>query len=154
MDIVIKRADKSALEDIAALEKICFSDPWSEQMFKSAFDSDFSEIFIALDGDKLCGYICLYIIGGDESDPCGDCELANVAVAPEYRGQGIAKKLMSRMYESAKESYCSDIFLEVRQSNIAATGLYLSENFEIYGTRKNYYSAPREDAVLMKKGLL
>ncbi|MBE6606483.1 MAG: ribosomal-protein-alanine N-acetyltransferase [Ruminococcaceae bacterium] len=153
MDIVIKHGDISELGSISEIEKICFTDPWSEKMFEPFFDSQTCKTAVAQSEDKICGYICYYIVGGEANDICGDCELANIAVLPEYRGRDIARKLMAYMYEEAKSEYCSDIFLEVRESNISAIGLYTRENFEIYGKRKNYYTSPREDAVLMKKRL-
>ncbi len=154
MNFGIKPGDISELGSISEIEQACFSDPWSEKMFEPLFNSETCKIAVARSDNKLCGFICYYIVGGEENDICGDCELANIAVLPKYRGFGIARKLMAYMYEEAKREYCSDIFLEVRESNIQAIGLYTRESFEIYGKRKNYYTSPREDAVLMKKRLL
>lgn len=154
MNIVIRDALNSDLERIMEIEEMCFSDPWTESMFKSLLKVDTGRLYVACDGERICGFISVCVIPGEEGDVCGDCELMNVAVEKDYRGRKIAKKLMSYMYDTAEKNYCSHIFLEVRESNTSAIRLYISEGFEIYSKRKNYYRQPTEDALLMKKRLV
>lgn len=151
MGFEIREVCEADIKAVAALEKICFTDPWSEEMFSSLIKGHSGKCFAVFSDVKICAYAAVYVIAGDEQLRDGDTELANIAVSPEYRRRGIAKMLMDRVYAVAKENFCSDIFLEVRRSNLAAQSLYLSEGFIVYGERKNYYTSPREDAVLMKK---
>jgi ribosomal-protein-alanine N-acetyltransferase len=74
-------------------------------------------------------------------------EISNVAAAPDCRRQGIASLLL----HTALEGVEAEIFLEVRKSNLPAIALYQKYGFAEYGIPKNYYSSPREDAVLMKR---
>jgi ribosomal-protein-alanine acetyltransferase len=78
----------------------------------------------------------------DERDIC------NVATSPRFRGMGVGKALVSALIESAKESGASVIMLEVRKSNAAAIALYEKAGFTLVGQRKNFYTLPREDALL------
>ena len=80
-------------------------------------------------------------------------EVMNIAIAPEKRGEGLSKLLFEALLEKAKEQQVEILRLEVRQSNLPATGLYKRYGFQEYGIRKGYYTNPREDAVLMEKNL-
>ena len=78
----------------------------------------------------------------DERDVC------NIATVPEFRGRGVGKALTLALIESARESGASVIMLEVRKSNAAAIALYEKAGFTLVGQRKNFYTLPREDALL------
>ena len=151
MSIVVREGKVSDIREVAQLEKECFSSAWTDEMFESFLNSSTGRFIIIEDSGRICAYICLYIIGGEKDNVCGDCELANIAVSSDYRRRGLARRLIGEMYESAEKEYCSEIFLEVRESNAPAISLYMAEGFEIYGRRKKYYNAPTEDAILMKK---
>ena len=87
------------------------------------------------------GYAMLYIV-------CGEADIIRVAVLPEYRRQGIAEKLLLKSFEVNETDA---IFLDVRESNLPAINLYKLLGFVDTGIRKDYYSNPTENAVLMKK---
>ena len=152
-EIIVRRAENEDFERIYALEKVCFSDPWSPGMFESFKNSPVGECAAAFCADELCGYACVYIVDGEPESFDGDCELADIAVSPMHRHKNIARTLLGYVYSRAAQRYCSHIFLEVRESNTAARRLYESEGFTVTGKRKNYYVSPLEDAVLMKKEL-
>ena len=154
MSTVLREGRRDDIKEAVLLEKECFSDPWSEEMFESFLDSPTGRFKVIEDSGRICAYICLYVVGGEKDDVCGDCELANIAVSPDFRRKGLARTLMSEMYRCAEEEYCNEIFLEVRESNASALSLYISEEFEIYGRRKKYYTNPTEDALLLKKVLV
>jgi ribosomal-protein-alanine N-acetyltransferase len=80
-----------------------------------------------------------------------EAEICNLAVLPEKKGQGIGKQLLQAMIRSCLAAGVERIFLEVRVSNFPAQALYLRSGFEIIGRRKNYYSHPQEDALIMEK---
>lgn len=131
------------LPQVAALEKRCFpADPWSENLFRFALDSPNSTILLAEGEDGvLLGYAVLYTVL-DEGN------LDNIAVAPEFRRQGVADALLCALTGFAR-GHLARLFLEVRASNAPALTLYRKYGFAEVGRRKNYYENPREDAILM-----
>lgn len=80
----------------------------------------------------------------------GELELLNLAVAPELRRQGVARRLVEALLAEVKSSPPCSLFLEVRESNHAARALYKSLNFEELNARPNYYENPTETAIVMK----
>ncbi len=131
------------LPAVAELERICFpADPWSEALFRAALENPGAAILLALGEDgALLGYAVL-------STVLDEGNLDNIAVAPAYRRQGVADALLSVVTGFGRE-HLSRLMLEVRASNAPAIALYEKYGFAAVGRRKNYYDAPREDAVLM-----
>ena len=131
------------LPQIAALEKRCFpTDPWSEGVFRDALDSPHTAILLAERADgAILGYAVLSVVL-DEGN------LDNIAVAPGTRRRGVADALLSTLTGFGRDEL-SVLMLEVRASNAPAIALYEKHGFVPVGRRKNYYDAPREDAVLM-----
>lgn len=132
------------LQAIAELEKICFSLPWDLGSFEGELDNPLSDWLVAVDGDTLAGYVGAQTAGG-ESD------IMNVAVAPEYRRQGIARRLMSEMERALQKREPEAISLEVRVSNHPAIALYESLGYRQVGLRPRYYYRPTEDALIYRK---
>jgi ribosomal-protein-alanine N-acetyltransferase len=139
MNIEIRRIDEEGAKCAAELEKLCFSEPWSEKAILEEAERGF---FVAayIDGEfaGYAGMLCVL----DERDVC------NIATVPEFRGKGVGRALTSALIESARESGASVIMLEVRKSNAAAIALYEKAGFTLVGQRKNFYTMPREDALL------
>ena len=131
------------LPQLAALEKLCFpADPWSEELFRDALDSPHTAILLAQREDgTILGYAVLSVVL-DEGN------LDNIAVAPAARRRGVADALLRALTGFGRE-HLSVLMLEVRASNAPAIALYEKHGFNPVGRRKNYYNAPREDAVLM-----
>lgn len=131
------------LPQVAALENICFpADPWSEALFREALDNPSAAILLAQgEGGALLGYAVLAAVL-DEGN------LDNIAVAPAARRQGVADALLSAITGFGRENL-SRLTLEVRASNAPAIALYEKHGFAAVGRRKNYYDAPKEDAILM-----
>ena len=129
---------------VAALEAVCFADPWSEKSVASELTNPLSLWLVALDGDRVAGYI------GSQS-VMGESDMMNVAVHPDYRRQGIAEKLCLALVEALKEKGNHCLTLEVRASNEPAKALYEKLGFIQVGLRKNYYRNPREDACILRK---
>lgn len=146
MDISVRDAAREDIERIAEIEKQCFSTPWSEQAFSSQIDVESVFACLAVDGE-IAGYAII------DTQILPESELFNIAVAPEYRGKGFSKLLMEYVLDKAKAKGAETVLLEVRVSNNAAIGLYEKYGFVKNGTRKGYYSHPKEDAVLMIKRL-
>lgn len=131
---------------VAELEKLCFSDPWSENSVKSELNNPLSLWLVAMDGSTLCGYI------GSQS-VAGESDMMNMAVHPNYRKQGIARMLVAELCTRLQDIGNTALLLEVRVSNNAAICLYESLGFATVGVRPNYYFHPKEDARIMRKEL-
>ena len=131
------------LPEVAALEKVCFpADPWSEELFRTALEHPRIILLVAEGEDGgVLGYAVLSAVL-DEGN------LDNIAVAPHCRRQGVADALLSALTDAGRTNL-SVLLLEVRASNLPAIALYEKHGFVPVGRRKNYYDAPREDAILM-----
>lgn len=129
---------------VAALEKLCFPDPWSERSVASELDNPLSCWLVAVEGDRVAGYVGSQTVL-DESD------MMNLAVHPEDRRRGIARELVTALIAMLKKRGSRCLTLEVRASNDAAQALYESLGFQTVGRRKNYYLKPREDGLILRK---
>lgn len=132
------------IAQVAALEKICFSDPWSQRSVASELDNKLAYWLVALEGDTVAGYIGSQTVM-EETD------MMNVAVHPDYRRKGIAEALVDGLVEALKERGSHCLTLEVRASNAPAKNLYEKLGFSQIGRRPNYYRNPREDALILRK---
>lgn len=135
-------ASERWLPAVAALERQCFSDPWSVEMLRTELPDDSHEFLLAVEGDTLLGYVGLMTV-------LDEGYLSNVAVSPAYRRQGIAEALLGALLARARARSLSFVTLEVRASNLPAQTLYRKLGFTEVGLRRGYYEHPREDAVLM-----
>ena len=131
------------IKDIARLEALCFSEPWSEEGILEAYRLG-TKFFIAENSKQLLGYIGIKAV-------IDEGYITNVAVYPQYRGIGVATALINKVFDFAKEKGLSFVSLEVRASNAAAVSLYEKTGFKEEGRRKDYYRLPREDALIMTK---
>ena len=142
MNLEIKKMTPAHIEEIARLEKECFSSPWSEDGLKTEMDNSFARFFVALSGGKIAGYIGSHNV-------LGDVYITNVAVFPELRRNGVGKALVGYLVNQMKAENAEFVTLEVRKSNMKAISLYEKLEFEKVGERKNFYEKPVEDAILM-----
>lgn len=136
--------DRSHVEPICALEKLCFSDPWSVNSIASELTNPLSCWIVAMDEDTLVGYV------GSQS-VLGWADMMNLAVHPDYRRQHIAEKLVNTLIDQLKKNQVTCLTLEVRLSNMPAIGLYEKMGFLTVGRRPGYYHNPREDALILRK---
>ncbi|MEI3304628.1 MAG: ribosomal protein S18-alanine N-acetyltransferase [Dysosmobacter sp.] len=133
------------LDEVAELERICFSTPWSRNMLAEELDNALSAFLVALDeSGKVVGYAGLQVV-------LDEGYITNVAVRPECRRQGIAGKLLQVFLDFAQGNHLAFLTLEVRASNYDAIALYGSRGFRSVGRRKKYYEHPKEDAIIMTK---
>lgn len=144
MDIV--KMNDTHVTQIAALEKLCFCDPWSENSIASELNNPLSLWLVAVDGAVVTGYI------GSQS-VMSESDMMNVAVHPDYRRRGIAEALVTQLSVQLKELGNERLTLEVRASNESAIALYEKLDFEQIGRRPNYYRHPKEDALILCKKL-
>ena len=142
--ITVETMTAAHVSQIAELEKLCFSDPWNEQSVASELENPLSLWLVAVDGDRVAGYV------GSQS-VMGEADMMNVAVHPDYRRQGIAEGLIAVLVDKLRENEVYCLLLEVRASNDPAKALYEKLGFVEVGRRKNYYRNPREDALILRK---
>ena len=133
------------LDEVAELERICFSAPWSRNMLAEELDNALSAFLVALDDEgKVVGYAGVQVI-------LDEGYITNVAVRPEYRRRGVAAQLLEVFIAFAEGNKLAFLTLEVRASNQAAIVLYGRHGFRSAGRRRNYYEHPREDAIIMTR---
>ena len=136
----ITEMQEKHLPALAELEKQCFHAPWSEKMLREELGGG---IFLVAEQDgEVQGYVgCQTVL--DEG------YITNVAVSPDFRRRGAARLLIAELIARAKEKGLAFVTLEVRESNAPAIALYAGTGFAPVGTRKNFYSNPAENALLM-----
>jgi len=145
-NITIQRMTRDDIEEIARLERLCFSDPWAKENFRDELRHRFSVPLVVRSGPTIIGYMCLWHLQDQ-------MEIANFAVSPDFRGRGIGRKMMERVLWEAKEMGCTNLTLSVRESNLPAIRLYTSHGFVEMRRRQGYYREPDEDAIVMVKKL-
>ena len=136
----------SHVSQIAELEKLCFSDPWSERSIASEMENSLSLWLVYEEDGAVLGYV-----GSQSVAP--ESDMMNLAVAPQARNRGIAQALVCALIEELKAQNMESLTLEVRVSNEPAIKLYTKLGFEIIGKRPRYYVNPQEDALIMRKEL-
>lgn len=135
------------IEDAKAvhqIDRICFSDAWSLRMFEELFQYPTNYYFVAEEKDVICGFAGI-------SASIDTADIMNIAVLPECRRRGIGQKLLTTIWNQAKECGCEQIMLEVRESNTSAQMLYANNGFQQIAVRKDYYANPRENGIIMQR---
>lgn len=141
---MIRPMTAADVPSVAALEKLCFSDPWSASSIASELDNPLSLWLVWEEDGAATAYL-----GVQRVPPQAD--VMNVAVSPALRRRGIARALFAELERRLPE--IDELFLEVRASNSGAIALYRTLGFEQVGRRPNYYLDPREDALILRKEL-
>lgn len=141
---MIRPMTAADVSSVAALEKLCFSDPWSVSSIASELDNPLSLWLVWEEDGAAAAYL-----GVQRVPPQAD--VMNVAVSPALRRRGIARALFAELERRLSE--IDELFLEVRASNSGAIALYRTLGFEQVGRRPNYYLDPREDALILRKEL-
>lgn len=152
--VTLRPATSADLAAIAAVERSAFSDPWSADAFAQLLHRP--EIHFAVaeaaahpaqaagGGATVLGYAVAWFV-------VGEGEVANIAVHPACRGRGIGASLLDDVLAAGAQRGATTVFLEVRESNEPARALYASRGFHPVGRRRNYYRAPVEDALILRR---
>lgn len=143
----IRNMTAEDLDQVCRIENNSFSVPWSYKSFEESLANPNVCYVVACPEDnvqQILGYCGAYLIG-DEAD------INQVAVAQEYRRNGIGKQMLDGLMHILEEKNIVAVTLEVRKSNVAAIALYESLGFVTEGVRKNFYEKPTEDALIMWK---
>lgn len=129
---------------VARLEAECFSSPWSQQALEAELVNEKAYFQVALISGSLAAYMGMHII-------LDECYITNVAVSEDFRRRGIGEALVKNALSIAEKNKCCFITLEVRKSNEKAVALYEKCGFENMGERKDFYSSPKENAIIMTR---
>lgn len=144
MDFRLHPMDRSTVPDVAAIERECFSQPWSEDMLAEELYNDNASFIVAVaDDGTVLGYAGLTVV-------LDEGYINNVAVRSQYRRMGVADALLGTFISFAEE-HLAFLTLEVRASNDKAISLYTKNGFVQEGRRRDYYKDPREDAIIMTR---
>ena len=142
-DVRIVPMTSTDLAWVAKVERESFDDPWSRSLFESELeDREQNYPRIALHHGERAGYMISWFVADE-------VHLGNIAVAPEWRGHGIANALLDDLIREGKVRGSSYIVLEVRESNDAAIRLYERYGFDVMAVRRGYYQNNGEDALIM-----
>ena len=142
--MIITKMNESHVAEVAALEAMCFSEPWSEKSVASELTNPLSLWLVALEGETVIGYVGSQTV-------MGWSDMMNVAVHPDHRRLGVGKALIEELIRQLREQGSENLTLEVRTSNENAKALYAGLDFMEVGRRKNYYHNPKEDALILRK---
>ena len=134
----------SHVAQVAALECVCFTDPWSEASVAGELANELSLWLVAVEGETVLGYVGSQTV-------LDSTDILNVAVSPDHRSCGIGRALLTELEQRLRQQGVTEVLLEVRPSNAPAIALYTSLGFVQVGRRPNYYLNPREDALILKK---
>jgi ribosomal-protein-alanine N-acetyltransferase len=131
------------IDGVLLVEQQSFSQPWSRRAFEAEMeDNNLAQYLVLEDNEKIVGYAGLWLI-------VDEAHVTNIAVLPAYQGQGLGEKLLTSLIQQAKNLGAASMTLEVRLSNDVARSLYTKLGFVIRGSRRQYYSETKEDALIM-----
>ena len=143
MNLLIRRMTLDDLPTVVALDQMSFSLPWPERSFRfEVADNAASRCWVA----EVDGRVVAMLVGWLLVD---EIHIATLATHPDYRRQGIGRKLLSYALMRALDEGARSSFLEVRESNLAAQELYHQFGYHATGRRRRYYKDNDEDAILM-----
>ena len=157
LEVFIRQATQGDLASVMAIERASFSDPWSTESFETSLTLERFRFLVAESAEqvsvgqtsssgapRLAGYVIALLLGSEG-------EVADLAVDPEMRGQGVGARLLDAVLDQARSDGVRTFYLEVRESNESARRLYHSRSFVVVGRRRGYYQQPPEDALVLRR---
>lgn len=142
----MRRMTEEDIPDVIEIEKRSFISPWTRGMFAQTLESPVARNLVMTESGDIVGYVIFYQAGLE-------MHIMNIAVHPALRRQGIGLDIMKRVIESARINSVEECFLEVRETNFPAQGLYERLGFKRIGKRRGYYTETNEDAIVMALSL-
>lgn len=143
-NLIIRVLKESDIEPLSRIESASFSMPWSPQDFADLLKRDYCLYLVAEVDGQVAG-------SAGMTDICHEGSIDNVVVAEEYRGRGIAQKLLDELFKIGEQRGIEAYTLEVRVSNHTAIHIYEKAGFVSEGVRPRFYEKPTEDALIMWK---
>lgn len=143
MNIIIRKMSIDDIERVIAIDRLSFSLPWPERSFRFELtDNPASRCWVAEIDGKVVGIIVVWLI-------IDEAHVATIATHPDFRRQGVAKRLLAHALRELSHEGAQSSFLEVRASNVVAQEMYRKFGYEESGVRPRYYKDNDEDAFLM-----
>ncbi len=143
-NILIRKMTEADIAFVARIEEECFSLPWTQEGLRSELTNEQAHFYVLECDGAVAAYMGMHIV-------LDECYIANVAVSSASRRKGFGVRLVENAVSVAADNNCVFITLEVRKSNESAISLYGKCGFEILGERKDFYSRPTENALIMTK---
>lgn len=140
--IIIRDMRHSDLDAVVAVEQASFSIPWTRGMLEEELFNSRARYRVLEFQGSVVGYVGMWQI-------LDEGHITNIAVLPEFRRKGFARRLMQDLVDYARENGICSLTLEVRIGNLPAIRLYESFGFKTEGCRKHYYADNNEDALIM-----
>jgi ribosomal-protein-alanine N-acetyltransferase len=146
--LLVRPAAEGDVDQIVAIERDSFADPWTGDAFATLVKQGQAWLRVAVDltSGRVAGYVVAWFV-------VDQAEIANIAVARGYRGRGVGARLLDEALDAAARRGATSVFLEVRESNAVARGLYAGRGFTEVGRRRQYYQHPVEDALVLRRQL-
>jgi ribosomal-protein-alanine N-acetyltransferase len=145
--VEIRPLREEDIDAVVAIEREAFTTPWQPDTFLGLLERQGVELLVLVDAaEGIIGYAVLWCI-------LDQGELANIAVTPGRRGQGLGTRLLRHVMDVARQRGVEKLFLEVRASNAPALAMYAAFGFDQVGRRRAYYDHPKEDALVMRATL-
>jgi len=147
-DIQFRQMILGDIPTVLEIEKECFLSSWSFEAYRDELLRDDSKAIIAENKGKIAGFIAARLITS-----ANEGEILNIAVRRQFQKQGIGTILLKEIIDFFKSNAVQSVWLEVRKSNFPARDFYRQNEFAFCGERKNFYTSPTEDALVMKLNL-
>lgn len=144
MDLTLNLMNEDDLEEVVHISSVSLKESWSNDSFKKELSNPLAKYIVAKLNGQIVGFAGVWVIV-DEG------HITNIAVHPDFRNKNIGSQLVKALISNCIKWGCVALTLEVRESNIAAQGLYTKFGFLQEGLRKNYYNDNKESAVIMWK---
>jgi [ribosomal protein S18]-alanine N-acetyltransferase len=143
-EITVRPMQESDLDDVLAIEEVCFPAPWSRKMFRDELLNPAAQAFIFEKENKPFGFMIFWAV-------LDEAHLMTIAIHPKCRGRGYGTRIMEFLEQSAHDLNVKKILLEVARANTSARTLYKNMGFTSIGFRRKYYLAENDDAIVMEK---
>lgn len=144
MKVTLNEMKAADLDGVLNVSSLSLKESWSKDSLEKELTNPLAKYMVAEIDDKVVGFAGLWAI-------CNEGHITNIAVHPNYRGNGIGSKLVESLINNSDSWYINSLTLEVRTSNKVAQNLYKKYGFQEEGIRKNYYQDNNEDAIIMWK---
>lgn len=142
MDVTLSFMESKDIEQVVEVSNLSLKETWNKDSFTKEITNPMAKYLVAQADNKIIGFAGLWVI-------CDEGHITNIAVHPQYRGNGIGSKLVESLINNSNSWYINSLTLEVRATNEIAQNLYKKYGFKEEGIRKNYYSDNKEDAIIM-----
>jgi ribosomal-protein-alanine N-acetyltransferase len=147
-DLHIRQMSAGDIPSVQEIERECFLSAWSFDGYKNELLRDDSKALVVEMNDVIIGFAVMRLITSSD-----EAEILNIAVSEKFQNQGIGALLWKEIDGFLKSNAVRSVWLEVRKSNFTAQAFYRRNGFAFCGERKNFYTNPTEDALVMKLNL-